>query len=92
MRSRPTATGALLWPLRALLMALVCFAAAHAAEPPQPTPEAIALDTAIQGLKDEALELNAEMQGSRTTSPFPATARWRSTWVRPPPGPRRCPK
>jgi len=71
MRSRPTATGALLWPLRALLMALVCFAAAHAAEPPQPTPEAIALDTAIQGLKDEALELNAEMQRLEDDFAFP---------------------
>lgn len=45
-----------------LLAALLWTQAIQAAEPPQPTTEAIALDEAIQGLKDESLELNRELQ------------------------------
>lgn len=56
-----------LWILPALLIAL----AAPAAEPPQPTPEAIALDSTIQGLKDETLELNVELQRLEDDYAFP---------------------
>lgn len=62
MRSRPTAIRWLTRPLRVLTVALLCAGSALAAEPPQPTPDAIALDSAIQGLKEQALELNVELQ------------------------------
>lgn len=45
-----------------LLIASLVMLTAHATEPPQPTPEAIALDEAIQGLKEETLELNRAIQ------------------------------
>lgn len=54
-----------------LLAALLWTQAGVAAEPPQPTAEAIALDEAIQGLKDEALELNRELQQLEDNYAYP---------------------
>jgi len=51
-------------PLRHGLAVVAIVWATHlaAAEPPQPTPEAIALDETVQLLKDEVLELNRTVQ------------------------------
>ncbi|MDP3857415.1 MAG: tetratricopeptide repeat protein [Stagnimonas sp.] len=54
-----------------LLAALLWTQAVPAAEPPQPTAEAIALDEAIQGLKDESLELNRELQQLEDNYAYP---------------------
>ncbi len=62
MRFRPIAIKWLTRPTWVLFVGLLCGTTARAAEPPQPTAEAIALDAAIQSLKDETLELNAELQ------------------------------
>ena len=62
MRHRLTASHWLARPFALLAPALLLPLLALAAEPPQPTPEAIALDAAIQGLKDDTLELNVELQ------------------------------
>lgn len=71
MRSRLSARPRLLRPcLIAASLFLAAFAAG-AAEPPQPTPEAIALDSTIQGLKDETLELNVELQRLEDDYAFP---------------------
>lgn len=71
MRSRPIATRWLTRPTWVLSIALLCFSSAWAAEPPQPTPEAIALDAAIQDLKEETLTLNVELQQLEDDFAFP---------------------
>ena len=71
MRSRPIATRWLTRPTWVLTIALLCFSSAWAAEPPQPTPEAIALDAAIQDLKEETLALNVELQQLEDDFAFP---------------------
>jgi hypothetical protein len=71
MRFRPTATRWLTQPIRVLTVALLSFSTAFAAEPPQPTAAAIALDSTIQGLKDETLELNVELQRLEDDYAFP---------------------
>lgn len=71
MRSRPIATRWLTRPTWVLTIALLCFSSAWAAEPPQPTPEAIALDAAIQDLKEETLALNVELQRLEDDFAFP---------------------
>lgn len=67
MRLRLTVLSRPSWLLAALLWTQV----ALAAEPPQPTAEAIALDEAIQGLKDETLELNRELQQLEDNYAYP---------------------
>lgn len=62
MRHRPNAIRWLTRPLWVLIVASLCAGTALAAEPPQPTAEAIALDTTIQQLKERTLELNVELQ------------------------------
>lgn len=71
MHFRLTATGWLKWPLQVLSLAALCAGIALAAEPPQPTAEAIELDTVIQGLKDETLALNVELQRVENDFSFP---------------------
>ncbi|MES2682058.1 MAG: tetratricopeptide repeat protein [Pseudomonadota bacterium] len=71
MRTRLNATRWLTLPIRVLTVALLCGATAYAAEPPQPTPAAIALDTDIQGLKDDTLELNVGLQRLEDDFSFP---------------------
>lgn len=62
MRLRPNAIRWLTQPLRVLTVALLTAGSALAADPPQPTAEAVALDNTIQQLKERALELNVELQ------------------------------
>ena len=71
MRTRPIATRWLTRPTWVLIVALLCGTTAFAAEPPQPTAEAISLDSAIQGLKDDTLELNVELQRLEDDFSFP---------------------
>jgi len=71
MLFRPTAIQWLTRPTWVLTVALLCAGTAFAAEPPQPTAEAIALDAAMQGLKDEALALNVELQRLEDDFSFP---------------------
>lgn len=77
MRFRLTAIQWLTRPkeaLKHLTATLLCagiVGLAHAAEPPQPTPEAITLDTVIQGLKEQTLALNVELQRLEDDYSFP---------------------
>lgn len=50
---------------------MLCVLAAHAAESPQPTAEAITLDATTQDLKEETLALNVELQRLENDFSFP---------------------
>ncbi len=71
MLFRPTAIQWLTRPTWVLTVALLCAGTAWSAEPPQPTAEAIALDAATQGLKEESLALNVELQRLEDDFSFP---------------------
>ncbi len=71
MLLRPTAIGWLTRPIWVLTLAMLCMTTAIAAEPPQPTADAINLDAIIQGLKQETLGLNVELQRVEDDFSFP---------------------
>lgn len=72
MRLRQNAIQWLTQPLRVLIVAMLTGGTALAAEPPQPTAEAIALDTRIQELKERTLALNVELQRLEDDFAYPA--------------------